>query len=185
MWSERVVDGYLFVSMEDVQLAQQEKKKVEYLEKYMDYRNPESVLKVYKKAMAERIFKTPIGYDYLLKMQKYLLNCDGMTEEQVPPVTLQNSYNVNMRRSYTQPKPRVEGHKEKKKPGWPVYSLIINLILVVAVIAMFSITLNSDNPNIINYENAIINKYASWEQELSEREKIVREKERELNITVE
>lgn len=182
MWSERVVDGYLFASMEDVQLAQQEKKKVEYLEKYMDYHDTENVLKVYKKAMAERIFKTPVGYDYLRKMQKFLLDCDNMTEEQVPPISLQNSYNVNMRKSYTQAKPRVEGPKEKKKPGWPVYSLILNLILVIAVIAMFSITLNSDNPNIINYESAIVNKYASWEQELSEREKAVREKERELNI---
>ncbi|MCH5269492.1 MAG: hypothetical protein J1E83_01965 [Lachnospiraceae bacterium] len=182
MWSERVVDGYLFVSMEDVQLAQQEKKKVEYLEKYLDYRNPESVLKVYKKALTERIFKTPVGYDYLHKMQKYLLDCDGMTEEQVPPVSLQKSYNVNMRRSYTQPKPRVERHKEKKKPEWPVISLMANLVLIIAIIAMFAITLKSDNPNILNYERAIVNKYASWEQELSEREKVVREKERELNI---
>lgn len=184
MWSERVVDGYLFVSMEDVQLAQQEKKKVEYLEKYMDYTNVESVLKVYKKAMAERIFKTPVGYDYLRKMQQFLLDCDGMTEEEVPPVSLQNGYNINMRRSYSQPKPRVEGPKEKK-PQWSVISLIANLILVIAIIAMFGITLTSDNPNILNYENAIVNKYASWEQELSEREKVVREKERELNIITE
>lgn len=182
MWSERVVDGYLFVSLEDVQLAQQEKKKVEYLEKYMDYRNPESVLKVYKKALVERIFKTPIGYDYLKKMQKFLLDCDGMTEDQVPPVSLQHSYNINMRRSYTRLQPRVEKAKEKKKPEWPVFSLIANVILIIAVIAMFSITLKSDNPNILNYEQAIVNKYASWEQELSEREKVVREKERELNI---
>lgn len=182
MWSERVVDGYLFVSMEDVQLAQQEKKKVEYLEKYMDYRNTENVLKVYKKAVAERIFKTPVGYDYLRKMQKYLLDCDGMTEDQVPPVSLQNSYNINMRRSYTQIKPRVEGQKEKKKVEWPAISLLANLILIIAVIAMFAITLKSDNPNILNYERMLVNKYASWDQELTEREKVIREKERELDI---
>lgn len=181
MWSERVVDGYLFVSMEDVQLAQQEKKKVEYLDKYLDYHDVQNVLKVYKKAVAERLFKTPIGYDYLRKMQNFLLECDGMTEEEVPPVTLHNSFNINMRRSYTQTRSRVEGPKEKKKAEWPVISLMANLILIIAVIAMFAITLKSDNPNIINYERALVNKYASWEQELSEREKVVREKERELN----
>ena len=73
MWPERTVDGYLFYSAEDAQLAAQEKKKGEYLDKYLDYHNGENVLKVYKKAIAEHIFKTPVGYDYLRKMQKFLL----------------------------------------------------------------------------------------------------------------
>ncbi len=47
---------------------------------------------------------------------------------------------------------------------------------------MLIITLNGTTPNAINYKNAITNQYASWEQELSEREAAVREKERELNI---
>jgi hypothetical protein len=37
-------------------------------------------------------------------------------------------------------------------------------------------------PNIINYKTAIMNEYASWEQELSEREAKVREREKELDI---
>ena len=45
--------------------------------------------------------------------------------------------------------------------------------------------MKSENPNILNYEQNLINKYAQWEQELSERESIIREKERELNITIE
>lgn len=47
---------------------------------------------------------------------------------------------------------------------------------------MFMITLKSDNPNILNYEKNLVNRYAAWEQELREREQVVREKERELNI---
>ena len=47
---------------------------------------------------------------------------------------------------------------------------------------MFAITLKSDNPNILNYKNAIVNQYASWEQELSEREKQLRQKENELGL---
>ncbi len=45
---------------------------------------------------------------------------------------------------------------------------------------MFMIAVNSDNPNILNYETTIINKYASWDQELTERENKIREKEAEL-----
>ena len=161
MWPERVVEGYLFNSAEDVQLAAQEKKKAEYLDKYLDYHNAENVLKVYKKALAEHIFKTPVGYDYLRKMQKFLLGCEGITEDDVPPIPLQHGYNVNAQRRI---RPRVQEKpaQEKKKISWPFLSLAANLILALAVIAMFVITLQSDNPNILNYERTLGKRNGSW-----------------------
>ena len=61
-------------------------------------------------------------------------------------------------------------------------SLIVNLFLAVLVVGMVIITLTSDQPNIVNYENKIVDKYAQWQQELEEREQAVREKEQELQI---
>ena len=61
-------------------------------------------------------------------------------------------------------------------------SVLLNVLLVLAIAAMFMITLRSDNPNVLNYERALTDKYASWEQELTERERAVREKELELQI---
>ena len=58
----------------------------------------------------------------------------------------------------------------------------MNVLLLVAVIAMFVIALSSSHPNILNYRSAILNEYASWQQELSEREQIIRDKERDLKI---
>ena len=37
-------------------------------------------------------------------------------------------------------------------------------------------------PTILNYEKALQNRYASWEQELNDRENAVREKERQLML---
>ncbi len=56
----------------------------------------------------------------------------------------------------------------------------ITVVLAVVVVGMFAITMTSDQPNILNYETKIINKYSSWEEELSEREKAVTEREQEL-----
>ena len=64
-------------------------------------------------------------------------------------------------------------------------SVVMNIVMIIAIIAMFVITLNSDQPNILNYEKNIQNKYATWEQELTQREQAVREKERELHIDTE
>ena len=170
--TERMVEGYLFMNEGDAELARQEKKKIEYLKQHINYSSTESVLRIYKKAIAERIFKTPVGHD---------LQSGQIAEEEVPPVVLFTTYNMRMRQSYSPARQRVKA-EEEKKAHWPVISLIANLILVLAIIAMFTITLKSDNPNILNYEKNLVNRYAAWEQELREREQVVREKEKELNI---
>ena len=62
-------------------------------------------------------------------------------------------------------------------------SLVLAIgVLCALVIGMFIITFTGDNPNIINYKNALENQYSEWEQELDEREDAIREKEAELNI---
>ena len=59
----------------------------------------------------------------------------------------------------------------------------IAAMLAVLVIVLFAISLTGKNPTIINYRSKIVNQYASWEQELKEREAVVREKEAQLGIT--
>ncbi len=178
--TERMVEGYLFMNEEDAELARQEKKKIEYLKQHIHYSSAEGVLRIYKKALAERIFKTPVGHDFLKEMREQLLQSGQLEEEEIPPVVLFTTYNLRMRKSYTPARERVKVQEEKTH--WQVISLIANLILALAVAGMFMITLKSDNPNILNYEKNLVNRYAAWEQELREREQVVREKERELNI---
>lgn len=179
---KRIVGGYLFLSEEDAELARQEQKKIDYLDKHMDYSAAENVLRIYKKAIVERIFKTPVGHDYLKKLQVCLLHCGELDGEDIPPIVLYNNYRMKMRQSYSPARQHIKA-SEKKKAQWPVISVMLNIVLALAVAAMFGIALKSDNPNILNYETSLVNKYASWEQELSEREKAIREKEKELHIT--
>ena len=64
-------------------------------------------------------------------------------------------------------------------------SAVLNIALLIGVIVMFWIATHTDHPNIINYETAITNRYAAWDQELNEREAAVREAERELDLKLE
>ncbi len=76
---------------------------------------------------------------------------------------------------------RIKPADQKKEKSQLFHvSIVLNIALVVAVIAMFIISLNSEQPNILNYEKALVDRYAGWEQELTEREQAVREKERQL-----
>ena len=104
--------------------------------------------------------------------------------EENPPIPLWT--NVEDTREKTSPATRsIKPAPEENKNTTFRLSLIMNIVMVIAIIAMFIITLNSDQPNVLNYERNLQNKYATWEQELTQREQTVREKERELHIETE
>ena len=185
----RYAEGFTFYTDKDAQLAELETKKVQYLESKMDYSRPETVLRIYDKAIHDRVFKTPVGFIYLKRMQDYLKAQESISDDQIAPIPLYQSFGTEVRegqnpaRTRVQPTAKKEA-KEKKTSGLAV-SVALNLILSAAIIAMFAITLNAEQPNILNYEKVITNRYASWEEDLTAREQVIREKERELKIEAE
>jgi len=66
---EFIVGGYRFATIADAETARMEEKKVDNLERNLDYRQPQNMLLVYNKALDNRVFLTPIGFAYLQKMQ--------------------------------------------------------------------------------------------------------------------
>ncbi len=179
--NNNIVKGYCFGTAEDAEIARQEEKKIEYLEQHMDLGKPENMLLVYKKAIESRVFVTPIGWEYLKRLQKELNKRPDLAEE-VPPVALYTVFAHRVGDDIRVPEPRIqEKNKSNTKKGL-VTSIILNVVLVLAVCFMFYIAYTSEHPNVLNYKRNLVNKYAQWEQELSEREKEIREKERNLMI---
>lgn len=170
------VGGYCFGSAEDAEIARQEEKKIEYLEQHMNYDKTENVLLVYRKAIDSRVFQTPIGWEYLRKLQ-YKLQEQGDIEEQIPPVALYTVFAHRVGDNVKIPASRIPPKKKDTLKRRFMLSVLINIMLAAAVIGMFYIALTSSNPNILNYENTLVNKYAAWEQELYDREAAIREKE--------
>lgn len=178
------VGGYRFYTEKDAQLAATELKKIEYLEARIDYSRPDSILMVYEKTIHERIFKTPIGLQYLKELRDYLLKQSEIDPQRVPEIPLFNSFSGEVRAKSAPARNRIktaDGRKDGEKSGFAI-SVILNVLLVLAIICMFTITLRSDNPNVLNYQRVLTDRYAQWEQELTERENAVREKERELKL---
>ena len=187
-----VVDGFQFATEQDAELAKNEVIRIQRLEAKLDYNNIEMINAVYKKALDNRVFKTPVGYVFLKKLQIILrkMQADGEKAEDIP---VQGVYSLRdstapvlerIRISNEKPKPRTgkslpEAELEKKTIALRA-SMLINAALLIMVLLMFWISTTGSNPTILNYKHALQNKYSQWEQELSERENAVREKEREL-----
>lgn len=182
----KVSQGFSFYMEKDAELAEVERKKIEYLEERMDYKQPEKILQIYLKAIHDRVFKTPVGFIYLKRMQEYLLNRPEIPAEQIIPIPLYQTFGGDMREAHNPARSRIKPSQKKKEKVSPLsVSVTLNIMLAVTIIIMFVITLKADQPNILNYEKTITDRYASWEQELTEREQIIREKERELKIETE
>ena len=174
-----MVDGYLYGNEEDVNLVKEEKKTIAYLQSKLNYEDLETALKIYDKVVKERIFKTPVGFEFL-KVMRYEMMKRGMPEEKIQPIPL---YMVFSKKEEQRPV-RIFQMKENTNELKKILrtSLWMNIALGILVIGMFMIALFGNTTTILNYKYKIENQYAGWEQELEEREAIVREKEAELKI---
>jgi len=178
---KRIAGGFLFQTEKEAGLAEVERKKIAYLESRVDYSKPEDILYIYNKTIQENVFSTPVGMMYLKQMQEFLLNQEGIDPASVAAIPLNNTYQEYGKAQSAKEKMQAKHEQEMgAKKSQLTISVILNILLVIAMTAMFLISLNSDLPNIINYKRAITDQYATWEQELTERENVIREKEREL-----
>lgn len=179
--TDRIVDGFCYVNKEEAQLAVQENDKIEILTKKMEGCDLASAKAVYERAILNRTFRTPVGHKFLYSLRNKLI-AKGVPEESLSPIPLQVHF-IQMQplESYQKKEVKPVANKKQKPKVTLVGSVILNVILLIAIMAMFIITLYSDNPNIINYKTQVQNEYATWDQELKEKEKQLRIWEKELN----
>ena len=177
MADERVTAlGYEFACLDDAILAQSEIKKIDYLKAHLDRGDADTVKALYDKAIDEKFFKTPVGIGFLTEMREYLIETLDYSEEEVRAIPLYMFYDTTQKKAPEKPV------KKKEHAGVLFTSIVLNIALIVAVIIMFWIATHTDHPNILNYETVLTDKYATWEQELTERETAVRQAERELEF---
>ena len=175
--------GFDFYTARDVKLAEAEQRKVDYLEERIDYNRPESIQYVYDQAIHEQIFRTPVGIMYLKRLQDFLLKQPQIDPEQIKPIPLYDTYAMDPQPKEDPDNPSLRTLRKRKAAVTRFQiSVVLNVLLILAIAAMFIIALKSDQPNIFNYERVLQDRYASWEEDLIEREQAVRDKELELKI---
>ena len=177
------VNGFLFGSKDDVELAQQELSTVKFIEGKIQGRNSDTIMSVYQGAIERKMFRTPVGYAYMHDLQKKLASM-GVRADSIPGVPLYQVYNSKLE-DELKPRRTITVPKRKKKSAIIRMNrtlIAVNAVLILLIIALFIISVKGSTPTILNYRQALENEYASWEQDLKERENKVREKERELNI---
>ncbi len=200
MVKEKIVGGYAFYDDEEYKKALNEQQGIAHLQKNTNFDDVQSVLTIYRQLIEKNLFSTPVGYDFLAQLYQLLYESKNLKNATIPPVPvylgdakpIQNgvaavdSQKTKLRMS------RMEGEsdfqlRQLKKKCKRLQKLVVRMgvalvSLIVGSIVMALILSNSENLNILNYESRLLTKYATWEQQLNDRENQLREEQRKLDV---
>lgn len=192
------VGGFVFRTKKEAELAQREIEGTKYLRQKLDMENPNAVFSIYQNLIEQDLFETPVGYCFLKELRDYLLMIPAISNEEVLAIPIRypqteeeekkqkkEQKKEEQRKERQKEKEKAKNKKEQKKEGKNYkgrcqFFMVTSLILLISVVSMMLLAATSDNVNILNYENKLIDKYSSWEQELEEREQAVKEQEQAL-----
>ena len=190
--------GFVFRTKKEAELAQREIEGTKYLRQKLDMENPNAVFSIYQTLIEQDLFETPVGYCILKELRDYLLMIPAISNEEVLAIPIRypqteeeekkqkkEQKKEEQRKERQREKEKAKNKKEQKKEGKNYkgrcqFFMVTSLILLISVVSMMLLAATSDNVNILNYENKLIDKYSSWEQELEEREQAVKEQEQAL-----
>ena len=192
------MEQFVFRTKKEAELAQREIEGTKYLRQKLDMENPNAVFSIYQNLIEQDLFETPVGYCFLKELRDYLLMIPAISNEEVLAIPIRypqteeeekkqkkEQKKEEQRKERQREKEKAKNKKEQKKEGKNYkgrcqFFMVTSLILLISVVSMMLLAATSDNVNILNYENKLIDKYSSWEQELEEREQAVKEQEQAL-----
>ena len=180
-----MVGGYEFATKEEAQLAKDELNAIKYLSQKTNSKDPKQVYSLYNKIIERKLFSTHVGMDYLKNLQTFLYKSDEIPNDKIQPIPInsetQGEINIRRERSEFKSELRDMSVKVAKYKNNFTRVMIINVVLIIIIIAMFVILNTSSNPNIINYEVNIQNKYSQWQEQLQSQEESLNARENALN----
>lgn len=169
-----MVGGYEFASKEDAQIAKDELNAIKYVSSKTNSKDPKQVYSLYNKIIERKLFSTQIGMNYLKSLQTFLYKSSEIPNDKIQPIPInidtQDEINIRRERSEFKSELRDLSIKAARYKNNFTRVMIINVILVIIIVAMFIILNTSSNPNIINYEVNLQNKYAQWQEQLQSQE---------------
>lgn len=182
---ELVVNGYRFETQEEYEKALEEKKSIERLMKKVNLNKGELLVALYSGLITQNKLSTVIGLEYLCRLRDLIINKKYAKASDLPPIQTGNfkpERAVGYKLADTKQKLQEEKQQALKYKEKIRTLFIVNIALVIVIGVMMYIATTSSNVNIINYEQKLVDKYAGWETQLTEREQRVREAEKRLGI---
>ncbi len=162
--------GYTFYSEEEYNEAKKENETIEYIKARTDLGRTDTVIALYNRLIDRKVISTVIGLDFLKRLRGLALK-DEMVQasklRDLPDISASQKPRVKEKKALTKTQ-----RLERENIGLK----IIVIGLAVILIGMFVILLTGDlTPFKSIYEEQVMNEYAGWKQELTEKQKWIDE----------
>ena len=175
MGDKYTFQGHTFDDEKQLIAAKKEAEAIEYLRSKTDFDNANNLRKLYDRILDRNMMETVIGIAFLKEIREKLIDSGMFTENQLRPVPLLPEVKKFKKRKEIQKRSREMTLLERSEQK-NTRLKIVCFFLVVLVIGMFIITLTGTrSPWALSYEEQILNKYASWAEEIQAKEEYLRE----------
>ncbi len=173
-----IVEGFVFPSYKEAQIAQKEQVNIEAIRKRVQGSDGGTLYELFCKLIERDMFKTMVGYSFLYELRRQLMEEYGYEQHDLPNVNLPKRMDYDKVTQFNQ------GKMESKIQHLLMLKTrmtIMIIVLVCVIVGMFIVAATNENVGYINTEHKILNKYSAWQEELERREAAVKEKEEKLN----
>lgn len=177
-----LVDGFNFETLEDYNDAKKEAEAVSYIKTKLDWDKPGNVIKIYNNLMDKQRFMTPVGIGFLKALYDAIIQSGIISKENLRPVSVKKIKQTAIKTTEHQNEQSDPILKNQLKSLQVKLKnmRIVTVFLIIVIAIMFGITFLGNNSPLLDAEEKIQNKYASWSQELDEREAAVTLREKAL-----
>lgn len=170
--------GHTFEDEKQLLLAKKEAEAIEYLRAKTDFNNGEMLIRLYHRIIDNKMMETEIGVDFLVEIRKRIIEMGIMKEEQLKDIPELKKRKAKKKAAEKKSRELLLIEKVKRQNAVLV---VVCLFLSALVIGMFVILLTGKrSPLAIRYEEELVNKYASWAQDLTQRENELNDRIAEL-----
>lgn len=182
------VDKYVYETPLMIEEAKKEEEAIAYMRKNADFGRIDHVCQLYNKLNQKPSFQTEVGMEFMRELYEIIAESGRITRENIPPIKVKSSNPFQLKHPMTKEEllretkaeEKVHQLKQKIKNLW-----IINIFFIGMIGIMFYISRHGDYSHINDYRTQILNEYASWEENLRQREQAIIEQERKLGISKE
>lgn len=179
------LEGFEFQTEAAYKEAKKETEVIAYIRQKTDLNNAATVLQLYEKLVERGTFTTPVGIAFLKELRSAVLRV-GLVEEKalkpLPEPTVEQVKTKQESKPLTKEQKLMQAYQKRCKNR-----MMVIIALSGVIVAFFCINLFGNNSPFHNYEMEIVNKYAAWaddltqkEQELYDWENALREQEQRL-----
>lgn len=157
--------GFTFRSEAELAEAKKEAEVVAYIRGQADLSNVKTVVKLYNRLIEKGTLTTELGISFLKELRSRAMDSGVVSESSLEPLPAVEKKKEEPAKVMTKDRKLMELYRERSRN-----LAIVVAMLCVVIAVLFAIRLFGTASPFTDYEQKVLNEYAGWKEELTEKE---------------